>query len=443
MRIVRDFQTAKTILQRSSFGSDEVSAQIKQRTKEVFAEELTPEEAVAKIVAEVRDKGDAALFDFGKRLDGVELKSLKVDKQEINDAYRKVDEELVSALKLAAERITAFHTAQMRYSLKEFMEGGLGQLIYPLQRVGIYVPGGTACYPSTVLMTAIPARVAGVEEIVLVTPPGRDGAVPAPTLVAADMAKVGRVFKVGGAQAIAALAFGTESIPKVDKICGPGNIFVILAKKMLFGIADIEGLPGPTETMIIADDSADPALCAADLLAQAEHDVLASAILIAISSELAEKVNQEVERQLGLLKRRSIASESLGNRGYIIVADNMAQAIELANFYAPEHLSLMVADAFSYVRKIRNAGTIFVGESSAETLGDYVAGPSHVIPTGGTARFRSPLGVSDFLKLTSVIDLSYDDFEALGPTAATIARAEGLSAHALAVEARLKKRGKR
>jgi histidinol dehydrogenase len=250
------------------------------------------------------------------------------------------------------------------------------------------------------------------------------------------------VFKIGGAQAIAALAFGTESIPRVDKVCGPGNIFVILAKKMLFGIVNIDGLPGPTETMILADDSADPAFCAADLLAQAEHDVLASAILITTSSEMAEQVDHEVRRQLKSLKRRDIASESLSERGYIIVADNMARAIDLVNFYAPEHLSLMVEDAPSYVKKIRNAGTIFTGESSAETLGDYVAGPSHVIPTGGTARFSSPLGVSDFLKLTTVINLSDEDLEALGPAAATIAKAEGLSAHARAVEVRLRKRGK-
>jgi histidinol dehydrogenase len=292
-------------------------------------------------------------------------------------------------------------------------------------------------------MTAIPARVAQVEEIVLVTPPGRGGTIPAPTLVAADIAEVDQVFKMGGAQAIAALAFGTESIPKVDKVCGPGNIFVILAKKMVFGMVDIDGLQGPTETMILADDSADPALCAADLLAQAEHDVLASAILLTTSSEIAEQVGQEVTRQLKLSKRRAIASESLDKRGCIIVADNMNRAVDLVNFYAPEHLSLMVENAFSYVKKIRNAGTIFIGENSAETLGDYVAGPSHVIPTGGTARFSSPLGVSDFLKLTSVVDLSDEDLEALGPAAATIAKAEGLSAHARAVEARLKKRGKR
>jgi len=441
VRIIKDLQAARAALKRSPFGLEEVPDRMKQRIKSVFGEELTPEEAVDRIVAEVRDRGDAALFDFGRRIDGVELKSLKVDRQEIEDAYTKVDEKLVSALQLAADRIRAFHVTQMRHSFRGFMEGGLGQVVHPLHRVGIYVPGGTACYPSTVLMTAIPARVAQVGEIVIATPPARDGSVPAATLVAADIAQVDQVFKVGGAQAIAALAYGTESIPRVDKICGPGNIFVTLAKRMVFGVVDIEGLAGPTETIVVADGSANPMLCAIDLLAQAEHDVLASAILITTSEKMAKEIDEEVERQLALLERRSIASEALSNRGCIIVVHDMNQAVELVNWYAPEHVSLMTADASSHARKIRNAGTIFVGESSAETLGDYVAGPSHVIPTGGTARFRSPLNVNDFLKLTSVLALSDADAEALGQAAAAIARAEGLTAHALAAEARLSERG--
>jgi len=443
VRIVRDLLTAKAILRRSPFTPVEAPLEMKQRIKEVFGEELSPEGVVAKIIAEVRDKGDAALLDFSRRIDGVELKTLKVSRKEIEVARKKVDKGLLSALELAADRVQSFHLAQKRRSLKGFMERGLGQVLRPLERVGIYVPGGTACYPSTVLMTAIPARVAGVKEIILVTPPRSGGAIPAPTLAAADIAQVDLVFKVGGAQAIAALAFGTESIPKVDKICGPGNIFVILAKKMVFGAVDIDGLAGPTETMILADDSANPAICAADLLAQAEHDVLSSAILITTSSELADEVNKEVERQLKGLKRAGIAAESLAKRGSIIVAPNMNRAVELVNLYAPEHLTLMVRNAASYVNRIRSAGTIFIGESSAETLGDYVAGPSHVIPTAGTARFSSPLGVSDFLKLTTVVNLRDEDLEALGRAAAIIARAEGLTAHARAVEARLKKEGKR
>ncbi|MQY55387.1 MAG: histidinol dehydrogenase, partial [Dehalococcoidia bacterium] len=324
---------------------------------------------------------------------------------------------------------------------KEFMEGGLGQIVRPLERVGIYVPGGTACYPSTVLMTAIPARVAGVEEIILTTPPGEGGEVPKATLVAADIADVDRVFKVGGAQAIAALAYGTESIPRVDKVCGPGGLFVTLAKRMVYGAVDIDGLYGPTETVILADDSATPAHCAADLLAQAEHDLLATAILITTSSRLAQEVDREVARQLEGLERVQIAHRSLEERGHIIVVADMEQAIELINLYAPEHLSLMVRDASSYIEKIRNAGAIFIGENSPEVLGDYVAGPSHVMPTGGTARFSSPLGVSDFLKLTSIVSLSDGDLQKLGPAAATIARVEGLTAHARAAELRLKKGG--
>ena len=443
MRIVSDLLTAKAILRRSPLAPVEISPEMKRRIKHVFGQELTPEEAVARIIAEVRERGDAAILDFSRRIDGVELKSLEVSRKEIEAAYKKVDKGLLAALNLAAERVRAFHLTQMRHTFKGFMERGLGQLLRPLERVGIYVPGGTACYPSTVLMTVIPAKVAGVEEIVLVTPPRSGGAIPAPTLVAADIAGADLVFKMGGAQAIAALATGTESIPKVDKICGPGNIFVILAKKMVFGAVAIDGLAGPTETMILADDSANPSLCAADLLAQAEHDVLSSAILITTSVDLADEVNKEVERQLKGLKRGDIASESIAKRGSIIVAANMNRAIELVNLYAPEHLSLMVRNAASYVKRFRSVGTIFIGESSAETLGDYVAGPSHVLPTGGTARFHSPLGVGDFLKLTTVVKLSDEDLEALGPAAIAIAKAEGLTAHARAVEARLKKEGKR
>ena len=443
MRIISDLEAARAFLERSPFQFGGLPAEIGRRTKQVFGEELTPEEAVARIIAEVRQRGDAALFDLSARIDGVELRSLKVTKAEREKAHREVDGELISALNAAAERVRSFHLAQMRHSFKGFTRKGVGQVPRPLERVGIYVPGGTACYPSTVLMTAIPAKVAGVREIVLATPPGKGGTVPAPTLVAADIAEVDMVFKVGGAQAIAALAFGTKSIPRVDKVCGPGNIFVVLAKKMVFGEVDIDGLEGPTETMILADESADPALCAADLLAQAEHDELSSAIIITTSSKLAAEVKAEVERQLKGLERGHIAAESLRLRGGIIVVADMEQALGLVELYAPEHLSLMVNNAPSYIERVRNAGAIFVGQSSAETLGDYVAGPSHVLPTGGTARFRSPLGVADFLKLTSVVSLGERELRELGPAAATIARAEGLTAHARAVERRLKKEGKR
>ncbi|MGB2799175.1 MAG: histidinol dehydrogenase [Dehalococcoidia bacterium] len=444
MRIIKDFEEAQALLRRSPFEPDEIPINTKKRIKDVFGKELTPEEAVRRIIADVRNKGDTALFDYTERIDGASLSSLEVSREEIEEAYGKVDSELISALNTAAQRVLSFHQLQMRHCVKAFTEGGLGQIVRPLEKVGVYVPGGTACYPSTVLMTAIPAKVAGVNEVIVATPPKRDGEIPAPTLVAAGIAKVDRLFKVGGAQAIAALAFGTQSIPKVDKICGPGGLFIILAKRMVFGVVDIDGLAGPTETVIIADESANPALCAADLLAQAEHDVLCSAILITTSSEVAEETSREVERQLKELERAQIARQSLDETGRIILVTDMDQAIELVNLYAPEHLSLMVRNASSYLGKIRHAGGIFIGESTPETLGDYVAGPSHVMPTGGTARFRSPLGISDFLKLTTVVSLSGEELEKLGPAAATIARAEGLTAHARAVEMRLRKgRGER
>ena len=442
MKIISDFQKARDILQRATFDFGEVPLEVKRRIKEAFAVELTPEEAVGRIIAAVRDKGDAALLDFTKRIDGIELASLEVSEEERRRAYGKVDRELIAALNIAAERVRSFHQVQLRHCFKEFIDGGLGQVVRPLERVGIYVPGGTACYPSTVLMTTIPARVAGVGEVILTTPPREGSEVPPATLVAADIAGVDRVFKVGGAQAIAALAYGTQSIPRVDKVCGPGGLFVTLAKRMVFGVVSIDGLAGPTETVILADDSASPAYCAADLLAQAEHDVLATAILITTSSQLAQEVDREVTRQLEGLERDQIAQRSLEESGRIIVVADMDQAFELINRYAPEHLSLMVRDASSYIAKIRHTGAIFIGENSTEVLGDYVAGPSHVMPTGGTARFNSPLGVSDFLKLTSIVSLSDGDVEALGPAAATIAGAEGLTAHARAMELRLKKGGK-
>ena len=426
MRIIEGFPSAKLALSRQA------------PEKEVPGLE-DREQTVRKIINEVRRRGDAALFDYTLKFDGVELISLEVDKEQVNRAYREVDAELVSTLKLAAGRIRSFHNAQKSAVRGGLSEPGLDQLIRPLQRVGIYVPGGTASYPSTVLMAAIPARVAGVKEVILVTPPGSNGTVPPLTLVAADIAQVDFIFSVGGAQAIAALAFGTESIPGVDKICGPGNIYVVLAKKMLYGAVGIDGLYGPSEVIIIADETANPEYCAADLLAQAEHDPLASAILITTSRRLANEVNREIERQLKDLPRQAIAAESLDSRGIIAVVASIEEAIELANLYAPEHLCLVVDRATSYVDLISNAGCIFVGEKSTVVLGDYVAGPSHVLPTEGTARFSSPLNVSDFLKLTNLVTMDKAGLKELGKAASTIARAEGLEAHARAVEKRLKK----
>jgi len=438
MKILRGVEVARSILKGRSFtGHQEVSPHVKRRIKEIFGEELTPEQAVARIVAEVRSDGDDALLKYTRSIDGVVLPRLEVTREEVSQSYAEVSEELVAALTLAAQRVHSFHLATRRQSWIDFNEGGVGQIVRPLERVGVYVPGGSASYPSTVLMTVIPAKVAGVQEVILVSPPQSDGRISPATLVAADIAKADRLFTVGGAQAIAALAFGTASVPKVDKICGPGNIFVQLAKTLVYGTVAIDGTYGPTETIVVADDSANPIVCAADLLAQAEHDPMASAILITTSAELATKVTQEVERQLVRLERKEIAGTSLEDKGAIIVVRNMEEAIELVNDYAPEHLSLVVQDAWSYLGRIRNAGGVFIGESSPEVLGDYVAGPSHVMPTGGAARFTSPLTADDFIKVISIAALDRESLKKVGPAAAVIARAEGLGGHARAIEARL------
>jgi len=424
LKIIEGFQRAKSVLSRQELTKD--THDVDER-----------EQAVRQIIAEVRSRGDAALFEYTLKFDGVELTSLEVSKNQVTDAYNDVDSELVSALKLAAERICAFHAAQKESLLRENAGPGLGWLIRPLDRVGIYTPGFTAPLPSSLLMTAIPARVAGVNEIILVTPPRSGGAVSPTTLVAADIAKIDRVFSVGGAQAIAALAFGTESIPRVDKVCGPGNIYVFLAKKMVYGVVGIDGLYGPSEVVIIADETASPEYCAADLLAQAEHEPLASAILITTSRSLADEVSREVEQQLKGLSRQAIAAESLENRGLIVVVDSVDEAIELANLYAPEHLCLVVDNAASYVEQVSNAGCLFVGENSIEVLVDYVSGPSHVLPTEGTARFSSPLNITDFTKLMNLVTMDKTDLKKLGQAASIIARAEGLDAHARAIEKRL------
>jgi histidinol dehydrogenase len=418
LKIIKGFKLAEEVLARrtsTGFYDNPLEPQVKQ------------------IIDEVRSGGDSALFGFTLRFDRAKLSSLEVTKKQIKNAYKQVDEELISALKLAAERIGAFHQKQK----DGLLTAGLSQLVRPLERVGAYAPGGTASYPSTVLMTVIPAKIAGVKEIILTTPPGPDGAVPPATLAAADIAGASRIFSIGGAQAIAALAFGTDSVPSVDKICGPGNIFVVLAKKLVCGVVGIDGLAGPSEVVIIADDAASPAYCAADLLAQAEHDPLASAILITASEHLADEVNQEVEKQLKELKRRSIAAESLLKQGIIAVVADIDEAVELANLYAPEHLCLMAKGAEALVERLVNAGCIVTGESATVVLGDYVFGPSHVLPTGATARFASPLSVLDFVKFTSLLKVDKATLRKLGKAAAAIARAEGLEAHARAVEKRL------
>jgi histidinol dehydrogenase len=437
VEIIEGFARAKAaLLRRGAAGLYQVSPALKQRLEEMFATG-DPEAVVRQILDEVSSRGDKALIELTARIDGVELASLEVTREQIKAAYSEVAPELVSALKLAAERIRAFHEKQRDSLGKGFTLPGVAQVLRPLARVGVYAPGGMASYPSTVLMTAVPARVAGVGEVILATSPRAAGLVPPATLVAADMAGVDRVFCIGGAQAIGALAFGTESVPRVDKICGPGNIFVVIAKKLVYGVVGIDGLPGPSEVLIVADDTADPEYCAADLLAQAEHDPLASAVLVTTSSQLAGEVIKALERQLETLPTKAIAAESLRDRGKIAVVADIDEAIELANLYAPEHLCLMVAGAAGYIERITGAGCVFIGGRSTVVLGDYVAGPSHVLPTGGTARYGSPLSVSDFIKSMNLINLGEADLSRLGRAAAIIARAEGFEAHARAVEKRL------
>ena len=438
VKTVKGFDKARELLTRENYWESltappRLTAQIKQ----VFGEELSVQGVVDRIIGDVRRKGDKALLDYTEKLDGVRLDSLEVDGREVAAAYDVTDKELISALEYAARRIRDFHVACGHKAGLIPIDKHLKQQILPLQRVGLYVPGGTAAYPSTVLMMAIPAKVAGVEEVVMVSPPAKDGSIPAPTLVAADIAKVNRIFKLGGAQAIAALAFGTQSIPRVDKICGPGNVFVTLAKKMVYGTVALDGLEGPSEIIILADEKADPVVCAADLLAQAEHDPLASVVLITTSADLADRVDREIAAQLGRLKWSSTAGTAI-DAGMIVLVDDMAQAVELINLFAPEHLSIMASDASTLIPKIHNAGCIFIGEHSPVVLGDYVAGPSHVLPTGGSARFGSPLGVADFLKVTNIIALDEPAMRELGQAAMVIAKAEGLDAHAQAVERRLK-----
>ena len=435
MKRINGFDRARQLLARENFWEPFTTpSRLAPQTRQVF---LSVQEAVTAIVSEVRRKGDEALFDYTEKLDGARLDSLEVDEQEIVAAYDSVNEEVISALRFAARRIRDFHVACGYKTGVLPIDKHLRRQVLPLQRVGLYVPGGTAAYPSTVLMMAIPAKVARVREIVIVSPPGKDGRIPAPTLIAADIARVNRVFKLGGAQAIAALAFGTESVPRVDKICGPGNIFVTLAKKMVYGTVDIDGLEGPSEIVIITDEKANPAICAADLLAQAEHDPLASIVLITSSADLADTVDREIDIQLRKLKRRSVIKKAVDG-GMLVLVDNMGQAVELVNLFAPEHLSIMTSNPSALVRKIRNAGCIFVGENSPVVLGDYVAGPSHVLPTGGSARFSSALGVPDFLKVTNIIALDGPAMQRLSQVAAVIAEAEGLDAHARAIERRTK-----
>ncbi|MCA0758116.1 histidinol dehydrogenase [Paenibacillus sp. N4] len=407
----------------------------------------TPEqnEAALRIVADVKAEGDAALLRYTEQHDRVKLDaaSLRVTEQEIQAAYGQVDAAFLEAIREAASNVRVFHEKQMRNSWMDLQPDGtmLGQIMRPLKRVGVYVPGGKAAYPSSVLMNVIPAQVAGVPEIVMVTPPatgGKEGIDPY-ILVAAAEAGVKEMYRVGGAQAIAALAYGTATIAPVDKICGPGNIYVALAKRAVFGAVDIDSIAGPSEIVVLADDSADPAYVAADLLSQAEHDEMASAILITPSSRLAEAVAAEVERQLSTLPRQDIARSSIDSYGAVLLVDSLEAGIDVVNQLAPEHLEVLTADPMSLLGLIQNAGAIFLGPYSSEPVGDYFAGPNHIIPTNGTARFSSPVNVDDFLKKSSLIYYSKEALLANGNKIMTLARHEGLEGHARAIEIRLEK----
>jgi histidinol dehydrogenase len=442
VRVFDDLESARAFLLRNRrLGAVTLPQAVQQKIREVFGVDLTATEVVQRIVEDVRSDGDAALRHYSRVIDGLELESFAVTEEEFARARALVPEAVRQALTLARDRIEWFHRRQVRQSWLHFEPaGGFGQIVRPLERVGVYAPAGRAPYPSSLLMSAVPARVAGVEEIVACAPPSPDGSVAPVILVAAELTGIERVFKIGGAQAIAAMAYGTESIPRVDKIVGPGNIFVVLAKRLVYGEVDIDQLPGPTETLLIADASADPALCAADMLAQAEHDPLASAILLTTDARLAREVVSQLERQLARLERASIAAESLATNGAVVVVPDVESAFELANAYAPEHLCLLLEEPWAYLDRVRHAGGVFVGERSPEVIGDYTAGPSHVMPTGQTARFSSPINVDTFVKVISVVAVNAHGLETLGPPAATLARAEGLSAHAAAIEQRLERR---
>ncbi len=401
------------------------------------------ESTVNEIIRRVKEEGDKAVFEYTLNFDKFALtpENIKVTREEIEEAYTKLDAGLIEVIKQSAENIRSFHTKQLRNSWFDSKEDGtiLGMKITPIAKAGVYVPGGKAAYPSSVLMNVVPAKVAGVGEIIMTTPPGADGKVNPGTLVAADIAGVDTIYKVGGAQAIAAMAFGTESIPKVDKITGPGNIFVALAKKAVYGYVSIDSIAGPSEILVLADETANPRYVAADLLSQAEHDELASAILITTSKELAEKVSEEVDGFVKVLERAEIIKKSLDNYGYILLADTMSDAIDAANAIASEHLEILTKNPFDIMTRIRNAGAIFLGEYASEPLGDYFAGPNHILPTNGTAKFFSPVNVDDFIKKTSIISYSREALEKVHNNIELFAKSEGLTAHANSIKVRFEK----
>ena len=432
MRMVIGADAAERELTRGR-GLDWASA---EKSDRVFGEPLTALETVARIVREVREGGDDAVRRIALSIEGAAPAALEVPPDAVESAAAALAPRVADALALAADRIRRYHEAAMPRDWMDF-SAGYGAMVKPCERVGVYVPGGAAPLPSTALMTAVPARVAGVSEIFMCAPSAGNGGLPDPTtLAAAKIAGVDRIFAIGGAQAVAAMAYGTETVPKADMICGPGNIFVTLAKKLVYGDVGVDGLYGPTEPLIIADDAANPTLCAADLLAQAEHDAMATPVLVCLSRALAERVSAEVEARLARMGADSVARASADGRGIIAVVENLQEALRVANSFAPEHICLAVEDPWRWAGEIRNAGVVFLGEFSHEVLGDYVAGPSHVMPTSGTARFGSGVGVHSFLKTIPIVAIDDDRSAALSESAAIIARAEGLTAHAEAAEIR-------
>lgn len=443
MRILRlkelGIENIKGFLTKSAFDEVELNPKIREANKRIFGEDLTAAAIVERIVSDVRHNGDEAVIKYTKLIDGIACTSgdFLVTEAEYTAATAEADPKVLSSLRKAAENVRRYHQEQKPNSWMTYREHGsiLGQSIIPLERVGIYVPGGTAAYPSSVIMNAVPAAAAGVDEIVMMVPP-KNGKINPYVLLAARAAGVSKIYKIGGAQAIAAMAFGTETIPRVDKITGPGNIFVTLAKKAVYGHCDIDMLAGPSEILIVADKTADPVYTAADMLSQAEHDMLASSILITDSEELADKVTQEVEKQLAQLPRQQIARASLEQNGLIVIAENIRQAVELANVSAPEHMEILTEQPFQLLPYVRHAGAVFLGPYSPEPLGDYFAGPNHVLPTGGTARYYSVLNVETFMKRTSIISYTQPALQDVSDDIIRLADAEGLQAHANAIRLR-------
>lgn len=443
MRIINvkdmGLEAVEKLLKKPAFDQVELNPRIREANKKLFGADLTAAEIVDKIVGDVRRDGDEAVIKYTKLIDRTEFtpEEFVVTEAEYEAAYQEADPAVVDSLRKAAENVRRYHQEQKPNSWMTYRDKGsiLGQSVIPLDRVGIYVPGGTAAYPSSVIMNAMPAVVAGVKEIIMMVPP-KNGKINPYVLVAAKEAGVSKIFKIGGAQAIAAMAFGTETIPRVDKITGPGNIFVTLAKKAVYGHCDIDMLAGPSEILIVADKTADPAYTAADMLSQAEHDMLASSIVITDSPELAEKVAVEAEKQLKVLPREEITRASLDRNGMIIITEDIMQAVELANVSAPEHMEVLTEQPFKLLPYIRHAGAVFLGAYSPEPLGDYFAGPNHVLPTGGTARYYSVLNVETFMKRTSIISYTQEQLDAVSDDVIRLAEAEGLQAHANAVKLR-------